>query len=72
METVVNVGGSGDIGRHICFAAIEQGYDVLAIGRNADALQMPELEGARLLTCDISCDDSIATIAPRWKILCGQ
>ena len=39
METVVIVGGSGDIGRHICFAAIEQGYDVLAIGRNADALQ---------------------------------
>ena len=63
METVVIVGGSGDIGRHICFAAIEQGYDVLAIGRNADTLQMPELEGARLLTCDISCDDSIATIS---------
>jgi len=62
METVVIVGAAGDIGRHICLAAIEQGYDVLAIGRNADAMQIPELEGARLLTCDISCDDAIATI----------
>lgn len=62
METVVIVGGSGDIGRHICLAAIEQGYDVLAIGRNGDAMRIPELEGARSLTCDISGDDAIATI----------
>ena len=62
METVVIVGGAGDIGRHICLAAIEKGYDVLAIGRNADAMRIPELEGARLLTCDISGDDAIATI----------
>ena len=67
METVVIVGGSGDIGRHICVTAIEQGYDVLAIGRNADSLQIPELEGARLLTCDISCDDSIAVINAALK-----
>ena len=67
METVVIVGGSGDIGRHICFTAIEQGYDVLAIGRNADSLQIPELEGARLLTCDISYDDSIAVINAALK-----
>lgn len=67
METVVIVGGSGDIGRHICVTAIEQGYDVLAIGRNADSLQIPELEGARLLTCDISCDDSIAAINAALK-----
>ena len=62
METVVIVGAAGDIGRHICLAAIEKGCDELAIGRNADAMRIPELEGARLLTCDISGDDAIATI----------
>lgn len=64
-ETVVVVGGTGEMGQLICQQVAEEGYDVLAVARTEAALGglVKEHDNIRACVADISNDDATGQIA---------